>query len=199
MGTEATNVEIVCASIRKVDGNWYHCNGGAGHDGDHHFEIQWTTAEEYVPPPPPPTLEEQIARLRTRFPDAQLLPHKHGWYTVKFTLPLPKGKYNRESTWVAFDVPPGFPASHPENFLTDPDLRFSYGGWLPRTSEGIHPMHEIFGEPKREWGSAVYAYPINVQVVHGHVQMWNPNHSTIFTYAMVVKHAIETGLGWRKT
>lgn len=180
-----------CDSIKVVDGDYLHCGGEAGHDGNHYFAVEWTTAEQYVPPPPPPTIEEQLERLRTKFPDIVMVPVGHGGYTVKFTLPLPKGKYNMDSVWVAFDVPPGFPAAHPKNFYTNPNLRYSYGGFLNRTDHGVHPLHDLFGVPKRKWETFENYCDVNVQIVFGNVQAWNPNYCTLFTYAMVIKHAME--------
>jgi len=181
---------MTCASIKVVRGAYLQCTGDAGHADNHRFAVEWTTTEEYVAPPPPPTIEEQLERLRSKYPDAVMQPKKGGWFTVKYTIPLPKEKYNRDSTWVAFDVPPGFPASHPENFLTDPNLRLSWGGFLPRADYGVHPFTDLFGEPKRKWETFEASHDLNVQIVFGRVQMWNPNHDTLFTYAMVIKHAI---------
>jgi len=161
----------------------------------HDFKI----SKKYIPPPPPPTMDEQLAQLRAKFPDTvaydkdgklltTLADHKYGWFTVSWTMPLPKGGFNMDEVRVAFDVPPGFPASHPENYLTDPDLRLSFGGYIRNTSHGIH---KAFGEPKREWKTFKQLnYDVNVQIVHGHVQMWSPNHDTLFTYAMVIKRSL---------
>lgn len=161
------------------DGPWLHCTRGEHADDKHSFSHEWTTSQQYVPPPPPPTIAEQMERLRSKFPDAQRIEREYG-FTVKFTLSLPKGRYNRDSAWVAFDVPPGFPAAHPSNFYTERDLRYKFGGCLNRSDYYVHPK---LGD---------------CMIVFGNVQAWNPNHCTLFTYAMVMKHAIEKGMFWRE-
>jgi Prokaryotic E2 family E len=184
---------MTCASIKVVNGAYLHCAGDDGHEDNHRFAVEWTTSEQYVPPPPRPTVEEQIERLRSKYPDLQVLPSEvkeYGGFTVRYSIDLPKGKFNTDRTWVAFDVPPGFPAARPENFCTDPELRLSYGGFIRNTSHGVHPR---LGEAKRKWKGVEYSWDVNVQVVHGRVQMWSPNHDTLFTYAMVIKHALEGG------
>ena len=135
--------------------------------------------------------EEQFARVTTKYPDAVLLCKPdakliYGDFTIAYTVDLPKGRFNRERTWVAWDVPPGFPASHPKNFYTDPDLRLSSGSFIRRNSWFVHPL---LGEPKQEGEG--FAWDSNAQIIHGHVQMWNPNQSSLYTYAMVIKHALE--------
>lgn len=191
----------MCESVKVVQGAHLKCVETSEHE-NHRFIAEWTTDEQYVAPPPPPTVDEQFTRLLTKFPDAvaydkdgkvltTLSGHKYGWFTVRFSLGLPQGKYNMDNVWVAFDVPPGFPASHPENFYTDPDLRLAHGGYIRNTSHGTR---KGFGEPKRKWKTfeiMPYNDPVNVQLVHGHVQAWNPNHDTLFTYAMVIKHGIQ--------
>jgi hypothetical protein len=136
--------------------------------------------------------EEQIRRLATKYPDVVILCKpdaklEYGGFTVAYTVSLPKGRFNLERTWVAWDVPPGFPASHPKNFYTDPDLRLSYGGFIRKNSWYLHPLLGA-GNLK---GGLVHESPVNAQIIHGYVQMWNPNQSSLYTYAMVIKHALE--------
>jgi hypothetical protein len=203
VGKEETHVGTVmdCGSMIVKHGGYLRCQLESGHEEDHSFVIRWSNSEAYVPPPPPPTIDEQVDSLRTKFPDVaafdkdgnlltSLAEHKYGWFTLRWTMPLPEGKYNMDKVWVAFDVPPGFPAARPENFYTDPDLRLSWGGYIRNTSHGVR---KGFGTPKHKWKTfeiMPYNEPVNVQLVHGHVQAWNPNHDTLFTYAMVIKQAM---------
>jgi hypothetical protein len=137
-------------------------------------------------------VDEQVARVATRYPDVLVLSRpdsslKYGGFTLFYTVNLPKGKFNMERTWIAWDVPPGFPASQPRNFYCDPNLRMSYGGFIRKNSWYLHPLLGA-GNLK---GGLIHESPVNAQIVHGYVQMWNPNHSSLFTYAMVIKHALE--------
>jgi hypothetical protein len=53
-------------------------------------------------------------------------------------------------------------------------------------------VHPRFGGARRVWGTSTHFSDVNVQIVHGHVQMWNPNQSSLFTYAMVVRCALRS-------
>lgn len=142
--------------------------------------------------------EEQFARVTTKYPDAVILCKpdaklQYGGFTIAYTLDLPKEQFNRERTWIAFDVPPGFPAAHPRDFFTDPELRLASMSFIGRNSWFVHPL---LGEAKQKWGTFEASWDLNAQIIHGYVQMWNPNQSSLYTYAMVIKHALES-IGWR--
>lgn len=170
-----------CKSLYVTrEGNYLHCQGGDHTDGQHSFAVTWDDEHQYVPPPPPPTVNEQFERLKFKFPDAERVyaekkPGKYAAFTLKFTMKLPKG-YNKEEATIAFDVPPSFPCSAPSNFFIDKDVRYSSGGWLGRSNKYFH---SLIGE---------------MIIVYGHVYSWNPNHDTLYTYAMVIKRGLEAML-----
>lgn len=186
-----------CESHFSVEGHLIRCQRDL-HDDDHHwFFAEWDDAEAYVPAPPPPTINEQFMRLKSKFPDATPygivgsgsdacytsyqhedgtyhLP-KHGGFLVWFTLALPKGKFNKDKVWVAFEVPPGFPGAHPKDMYTDKNLRMSYGGYGWR---GGQTTNRFYGGPC-QW------IPVRLQA-------WNPIRDTLLTYAMVIKRGMES-------
>jgi len=56
-----------------------------------------------------------------------------GWFIVDHALPP---AYNKERTDVLVQIPPSLPAGHPDNFLTEPDLRLKNGSPPGNTGQG---------------------------------------------------------------
>jgi hypothetical protein len=70
-----------------------------------------------------PRLEEEFRLLEERFGYLEQDPD-WGWFIIRW--PLPSG-WNKQEVRVLVLIPPGYPATPPDNFYTDPDLRLANG------------------------------------------------------------------------
>jgi len=115
-------------------------------------------------------IEEQFAILNEEYPAAVLTPLMDGSFTV--TIPgvhLPVGWSASVST-VRFVIPVGYPASRPDCFWADNELRLASGA-TPQNS-GANPLPHHSGPLL--WFS-------------WHVQSWSPNSDTLTTYMNVIR------------
>ena len=117
---------------------------------------------------PNPYIEDGIARLRTEWPQTHYERNKHGYHLIVVpSVVLPKG-WDKTICTVLFLAPPGFPAACPDHFFTDIEIRLldhrrNPGGW-PQWKDC-------------QWWS-------------WHLQMWNPNQSSLFTYMKVIQQRL---------
>ena len=136
-------------------------------------------------------IKDGIERLRSRWPQAHSLRSDHGAHLIVVpSVFLPGGwityvgdrAENCSICTVLFVAPPGFPASCPADFFTDIEIRHAY------------PKHEIayHTHPSRWSGNAeglLRPWPqwTKSQWWKWRLQMWNPNHSSLFTYMKAVQ------------
>lgn len=155
-------------------------------------------------------LKDGIKRLQTKWPQAHIVEHTSG--NTLITVPsvvLPDG-YDQTICTVLFVSPPGFPACTPKNFWTDIDIDLA----IPRVTDGLgdpvwptkHPQktsrftpgdgyfHPIDGK----WRNAESRFTLESlwpqwrkAMCWGlHLQAWNPNQSSLFTYMMCIKQRL---------
>ncbi len=79
-----------------------------------------------------PRLEEEFRILKIQYPDLEHAP-SCDWFVIQQTLP---SGWNKEIVRLLVQVPVGYPASPPDNFYTDPDLRLANGNLPGNTSNG---------------------------------------------------------------
>ncbi len=118
-------------------------------------------------------IEQQTQELSQKFTEATCIKAPDGSHLV--TIPnvsLPEG-WNSKTTTVRFIAPVGFPASRPDCFWTDPNLRLT-GGRNPQ-STGPNPMPH--GPQPLLWFS-------------WHVQKWSPNSDSLLTYFRVIENRL---------
>lgn len=133
-----------------------------------------------------PYIEDGVARLRTEWPQTHYERNKHGYHLIVVpSVVLPKG-WDKTICTVLFLAPPGFPAACPDHFFTDIELRLSDhrrnpGGWPKNTNIGNGSWLEHLGWP--QWKDC--------QWWSWHLQMWNPNQSSLFTYMKVIQQRLE--------
>jgi hypothetical protein len=115
--------------------------------------------------------EEQGVELATKRPGATCVPLPNGSYLV--TVPnviLPEG-WTFNTTTVRFLAPVGFPASRPDCFWADLDLRLK-GGCMPQNTS----QNPLPNEPSPLlWFS-------------WHLQKWDPNSDSLLTYLRVIEN-----------
>lgn len=132
------------------------------------------------PPPPrtsPFTLDEQLAQLRKRYPQATLEKslRKYGGHLVTIPdFPLVEG-YNRASCTVYFVLPDGYPYMAPERFYTS-ELSLADG----RTPYYARPLagYEDLG--------GIVPPPPGTMIWFWQVQHWSAMRDTLKTYASVI-------------
>ena len=99
-------------------------------------------------------------------------------------LTTPANAWDRDEVTIHFFTPPGFPGCQPDGFWADPDLKLA-NGWVNgedrETPAGadwrVRPDWEPGGW-KKEGGFGRY--------FRLHLQAFNPNHDTIYTFAKVI-------------
>lgn len=94
-------------------------------------------------------VREEIELLKKQFPELQ-----HGdqldWGLIP-ELVLPPERFNKSSTKVLFRIPVGYPATGPDNFFVDADLRLKNGSPPPafnagsQSSSGPAPIEGSWG------------------------------------------------------
>lgn len=157
------------------------------------------------------SLQDGLDRLRTKWPQSHLVDHGSGYTLV--TVPsvvLPSG-YDQTICTVLFVATPGFPANVPENFWTDIDIDLA----KPRTTDGLgreelwptkepqktsrfSPGTGYFHSVDGKWRSTESRFTFErlwpqwrTAMIWGlHLQEWNPNQSSLFTYMMCIKQRI---------
>jgi hypothetical protein len=115
-------------------------------------------------------IEKQFSELESKHAGAtrNLLPD--GSHVVSIpNVPLPPG-WNARSTTVLFVVPVGFPASRPDCFWTDANLRLANG--INPQNTGNNPL------PGQTQAYLWFSW---------HVQKWSPNADSLSTYLHVIE------------
>jgi hypothetical protein len=101
-----------------------------------------------------PSVEEQIAELQLRFPEATITHNADGSFFVNVkNLPLPEG-WNKQSTSLLLQVPPAYPTARPNGFDTDADLRLQNGSIPAGTGGSNHlgqPWLHFCWQPNQPW------------------------------------------------
>jgi hypothetical protein len=130
-----------------------------------------------------PHIESGLARLKTRWPQSHAVPGQHGYFLIVVPgVLLPRG-YRETICTVLFVAPPGFPAACPDHFYTDIEIRLQ-NGEIPKAALPAHPVHGG-NFPKRLWpqweGCMWWSW---------HLQMWNPNQSSLYTFMKVIQQRL---------
>jgi hypothetical protein len=119
-------------------------------------------------------IEKQFRELAEKKAGATCVPLPDGSHVVVVpNIPLPPG-WNANTTTVAFVAPVGFPASRPDCFWTDPNLRLASG--INPQNTGSNPL------PGSNQAHLWFSW---------HVQKWSPNSDSLSTYL----HVIESRFG----
>jgi len=114
--------------------------------------------------------EQQFQELANLCPGATSAKAADGSYLI--TVPdvdLPEG-WNSKRTTIRFIAPVGYPASKPDCFWTDPNLRLSNGGNPQNTNQS----------PLAHW-------PHPLLWFSWHAQRWSPNYDSLLTYFRLIK------------
>lgn len=138
---------------------------------------------KFDPPPPPfapspiQSLEQQFQQLLERYPNATMtkVDREHGGHVVTVPdLPLPAGKYDRETLTVQFIVPAAYPLAEPQRFYSE-EVHLTDGSF-PSVTGLVNPNHlrHLGINPNFMcWGWIV--------------QAWNPRRETLKSYVAVIK------------
>ena len=126
-------------------------------------------------------IEIGVARLRTKWPQSHALAGEHGQHLVLVPgVLLPKG-YDKTICTVLFIAPPGYPAACPDHFFTDIGIRLENKAFphhaLPTGSNNTPLKHWPQWEGNCQWWS-------------WHLQAWDPNRSSLYTYMMVIRQRL---------
>lgn len=122
-----------------------------------------------------PIVDRGLAQIRSKYPQAHIV---DGRYSALVTVPgfrLCSGwTANREPAdicTVLFERPAGFPAARPEHFFVDIPLRLADFSYAQNSRLG-----DIYGF--EQWR--------NVTWFSWHLQVWDPNRSSLYTYLKVI-------------
>jgi hypothetical protein len=128
-----------------------------------------------------PLIEAGVEQLRTKWPQAHYQKGKHGYYLIVVPSVKLPAQYRENICTVLFLAPPGFPASHPDHFFTDIEIRTKDLSYPRNTNLGNGALLERIGWP--QWKDA--------QWWSWHLQMWNPNQSSLYTYMRVIEQRFQ--------
>jgi E2/UBC family protein E len=120
-----------------------------------------------------PIITEQLKSLREYYPEAAATPMPSGAHLI--TVPnvrLPEG-WNRQASTILFLAPPGYPAAQPDCFWVEPGQMRLQNGGTPQGSNDSNPIPELTPPRQFTWFS-------------WHLQTWNPNRDSLFTYLNVI-------------
>lgn len=121
-----------------------------------------------------------MARLRTKWPQAHSERNRHGHHLIFVPgVVLPNG-WDKTICTVLFLAPPGFPAARPDHFFTDIEIRRSDKRWPMNTNIGNGAWLGQLGWP--QWSASMWW--------SWHLQAWDPNHSSLFTYMKVIQQRL---------
>lgn len=126
-------------------------------------------------------IEDGIERLRTEWPQTHSERNKYGHHLIVVPgVLLPKG-WDSTICTVLFIAPPGYPAACPDHFFTDIEIRVAKNKAIPyNTHWGNGIQLERLGWP--QWSKCFWW--------SWHLQSWNPNQSSLFTYMKVIQRRL---------
>ncbi len=124
-------------------------------------------------------LEEQILELKKylnrRYPSVSFeISSDYPERVILKNVPLPDG-YNKKTSMIIFEVPPGYPFAIPDSFYTDSDLRLSYGGFPPdinTTKIALNWYHRL--------------------------ETWSPEKDTLVTFFNTIMRKLQHEVEWGK-
>jgi hypothetical protein len=141
--------------------------------------------------------EEQLEQLRKAYPSAVVRSHgDREWSGHLVTIPHfrlrktgTRNRWDRDEVTIHFVVPAGFPGAQPDSFWADPDLKLVGGGGTYRMETPKGADWRVFPEVtppgwKKEGGFGRF--------FRLHLQAFNPNHDTIYTFAKVIGLRLQT-------
>jgi hypothetical protein len=120
-------------------------------------------------------LDRQLEELRRVYPagvETRSLPSGVVLVELK-SVGLPSG-WNKASTCIRFLLPVGYPFAAPDCFWADNDLRLASG--TPPQATNFQPI------PEANLPGLWFSW---------HVQGWNPNRSSLVTYAKVIEQRLK--------
>lgn len=125
-------------------------------------------------------IEQQFKELRSQLEDrspssdATLTPLPNGGALIKITrVDLGHG-WNRQTADVFFVAPPGYPNAAPDCFWVEPRPMRLKSGATPQNSNDSNP---IPGDNEPDRRTTWFSW---------HVQGWNPNTNSLWTYYLVI-------------
>lgn len=144
-------------------------------------------------------INEGVKLLRHRWPQTHAVPSEFGHTLITVPSVELRG-YDKDICTVLFVAPAGFPATPPNGFFTDIEIRLANGHW-PTYTKAFNanplPYPEEFArmgfvndgsvlEFKRIW-------PQWSQVMRWwwRLQAWDPNRSGLVTYMNVIRQRLE--------
>lgn len=117
-----------------------------------------------------PGRRRDMELLRKRYPRVEC-GQDLGWFRIG-DFPLPPG-WNRESTDLLVIVPPGYPATPPDNFFVKPGLRTAAGAQPGNYTEG----HSVLGE---SWAQFSF-----------HIEGWVPGEDSLETFVIAAGRRLQ--------
>jgi Prokaryotic E2 family E len=135
-----------------------------------------------------PFVEDGIARLRTRWPQAHFEPCSSGSNLIIIPgVILPEG-YDKTICTLLFVVPPGFPGTVPADFFTDIDIHLANRA-LPhhtvRWGKTLNAQEGCGNFPKNQWPQWERCMWWKMRL-----QDWRPNRDTLYTYAQTARQRL---------
>ena len=121
------------------------------------------------------TIESQFESLQTAYPNALLERLGSGAYLITVPQYVLVPGWSKPQTDIKFIAPVGFPASRPDCFWVDHDLRLANGA-TPQNS-GNNQLPEVSSQ---QWWFS------------WHVQAWEPNSGTLISYFRVIEKRLKT-------
>lgn len=122
-------------------------------------------------------IEDGVERIRTCYPQAHSEKGRYGYRLVFVPSVKLPDQYRENICTVLFVVPPGFPAAQPDHFFTDIEVRCNDLSFPHNTRESNGILLSEIGFP--QWSHSMWW--------SWHLQMWNPNQSSLFTYMKVIE------------
>jgi Prokaryotic E2 family E len=127
-----------------------------------------------------PYIVDGMERIRTRYPQTHFEKNRTGSHVVFVPSVKLPDQYRENICTVLFVVPPGFPATCPDHFFTDIEVRCKDGKMPHNTNIGNGEYLAQLGFP--QWR--------HCQWWSWHLQLWNPNQSSLYTYMRVIEERL---------
>ena len=126
-------------------------------------------------------IKDGIERLRTKWPQTHSERNKYAHHLIVVPgVLLPKG-WDSNICTVLFVAPPGYPAARPDHFWTDIEIRVAQNKAIPHNTN-ISNGTELGRLGWPQWDQCMWW--------SWHLQMWNPNQSSLFTYMKVIQRRL---------
>lgn len=139
-----------------------------------------------------PLIEKQINQIRTKYPQAFATPGKVGEYLIVIPGVELTG-YTHNICTVLFVAPPGFPCAQPDHFWVDiPNLLLNPPlEKVEHDADGTYLCNHIVPQNTNR-SNLISGFPEwkDLTWFSWHLQSWNPNTCSLYTYFMVIHHRL---------